>query len=269
MAKDPAFLFYSQDFLTGTYTMTDEQVGKYIRLLCLQHQKGHLSEKDMLKICSGYDEDIFCKFKKTDEGFYNERLKTEAEKRSAFAESRRNNRKKKENQDINNISKSYDKHMENENENENENEVENVNENENEKLILQFDEFRKAYPGVKRGLETELKTLKKHKDWKTIIPQLEQSLKSQHFAREENRKKGNFVPDWKHLQTYINQRSWEEEIIINQNTNNNGKTGNNSRGGTGAGFDLKKAFAYVDEMYARREAGSNGDSTGGEDDFDF
>ena len=155
-----------------------------------------------------------------------------------------------------------------ENENENENEVENVNENGSEKLILQFDEFRKAYPGVKRGLQTELKTIKKHKDWKTIIPQLEQSLKSQHFAREENRKKGNFVPDWKHLQTYINQRSWEEEIIINQNTNNNGKTGNNSRGGTGAGFDLKKAFAYIDEMYERREAGSDGNSTGGEDFFD-
>ena len=43
MAKDPAFLFYSNDFLTGTYTMTDEQVGKYIRLLCLQHQKGELA----------------------------------------------------------------------------------------------------------------------------------------------------------------------------------------------------------------------------------
>ena len=45
MAKDPAFLFYPSDFLTGTMFMTDEQVGKYIRLLCAQHQKGHLCEK--------------------------------------------------------------------------------------------------------------------------------------------------------------------------------------------------------------------------------
>jgi len=30
--------------------MTDEQVGKYIRLLCLQHQKGYLTEKDMISI---------------------------------------------------------------------------------------------------------------------------------------------------------------------------------------------------------------------------
>ena len=45
--KDPAFLFYSSDFLTGTMFMSDSQLGKYIKILCTQHQKGHLSEKDM------------------------------------------------------------------------------------------------------------------------------------------------------------------------------------------------------------------------------
>jgi hypothetical protein len=123
MAKDPAFLFYSQDFLTGTYLMTDQQVGKYIRLLCLQHQKGMLTEKDMMKICETYDEDIFCKFEKENGLFYNKRLKFEAEKRSAYAESRRKNREKVIIKDMNNISKTYVPHMENENENENENEI--------------------------------------------------------------------------------------------------------------------------------------------------
>ena len=51
MSKDPAVLFYTSDFLTGTMTMTNDQVGMYIRLLCLQHQKNFLSEKDMLSIC--------------------------------------------------------------------------------------------------------------------------------------------------------------------------------------------------------------------------
>lgn len=50
MAKDPAFLFYSNDFLSGTFLLSDEQVGKYIRLLCIQHQKGILTKKDMLNI---------------------------------------------------------------------------------------------------------------------------------------------------------------------------------------------------------------------------
>ncbi len=115
MSKDPAFLFYSSDFLTGTALMSDEQIGKYIKLLCYQHQKGHLTERDMLKICSTHDEDIFSKFEKDENGLYfNVRLQQEVEKRKAYSESRRQNRIKK---DMNNISNSYDKHMENENEN--------------------------------------------------------------------------------------------------------------------------------------------------------
>jgi hypothetical protein len=118
MSKDPAFLFYSSDFLTGTLLMSMEQKGKFITLLCIQHQKGHLSEKDMLHICGSYDEDVFTKFQKDEQGkFYNIRLEEEVDKRKAYSESRRNNRKKKE--DVNNISSSYVEHMENENENEN------------------------------------------------------------------------------------------------------------------------------------------------------
>ncbi len=118
MSKDPAFLFYSSDFLTGTLLMSMEQKGKFITLLCIQHQKGHMIEKDMLQICGTYDEDIFSKFKKDNDGkFYNERLKEEVQKRKAYSESRRNNRKKKE--DMIDTSKTYDEHMENENENEN------------------------------------------------------------------------------------------------------------------------------------------------------
>lgn len=93
--KDPAFLFYSNDFLSGTILMTDEEVGQYIKLLCLQHQKGHLKEKDMLNICKTHNEEIFSKFKKDEEGnYYNERLEIEANKRKKFVESRREARKK-------------------------------------------------------------------------------------------------------------------------------------------------------------------------------
>lgn len=102
MAKDPAFLFYSNDFLTGTYLMTDEQVGQYIRLMCLQHQKGHLTEKDMLKICGKEDKEVYSKFMQDEEGlYYNKRLEEEANKRKAFTESRRNNRNKVDNSNTN------------------------------------------------------------------------------------------------------------------------------------------------------------------------
>jgi len=118
MAKDPAFLFYSSDFITGTDLMSYDQIGKYIKLLCLQHQKGHLKEKVMLQICGEYDEEIFEKFVKDEQGlFYNERLQEEIDKRKSFCESRRNNRlgKTKEKQ-VKNTSNSYAGRMENENE---------------------------------------------------------------------------------------------------------------------------------------------------------
>lgn len=114
--KDPAFLFYSNDFLSGTMLMSNEEVGIYIKLLCLQHQQGHLKEEDMLSI--GATKKIFSKFIKDEEGnYYNERLEYEANKRKAYSESRKNNRKKKETyeKDMLNICNSYEEHMENEN----------------------------------------------------------------------------------------------------------------------------------------------------------
>jgi hypothetical protein len=93
MAKDPAVLLYTQDFLTGTFLMTNEQVGKYIRLLCLQQQNGGLCEADMLQICGEKDDKIWAKFDCENGHYYNKRMLLETKKRSAYSESRRNNAK--------------------------------------------------------------------------------------------------------------------------------------------------------------------------------
>lgn len=153
MAKDPAILLYTQDFLVGTMTMDFEQKGKYIHLLCLQHQKGKLTEKDLQTVLTDTDVDVAEKFNLHSDGFYyNERMLEETVKRKAYSESRRKNRAKKTyNTDVNNICKSYDndmnnisktyvKHMENENENENEivNDNINVNENVNKNTIPSY-----------------------------------------------------------------------------------------------------------------------------------
>lgn len=122
--KDPAFLFYSSDFLAGTMLMSDEQVGKYIRLLCYQHMNGHISEEDMKQICKTYDKHIYSHFTKDEEGnYYNQRLEDEIKRRKDYSESRRKNRSKKQEEtkeeekeeptekDMNNICSSHDKHM--------------------------------------------------------------------------------------------------------------------------------------------------------------
>ena len=85
MAKDPAFLFYHQDFFTGVCDMTNEEVGAYIRCLCVQASKGGISEKHMKNICNSHEvhNSVKSKFIFDAEAniFFNERLKSEIEKR--------------------------------------------------------------------------------------------------------------------------------------------------------------------------------------------
>lgn len=122
MAKDPAFLFYSSDFLVGTYCMTDKQVGQYIRLMCLQHQRGHLDAETMRSVMGGeLDASIMSKYLVDENGrYYNERLEKEMRKRSEYSASRAKNRmsrvSKSHDSDMSNICKTHDLHMENENE---------------------------------------------------------------------------------------------------------------------------------------------------------
>ena len=117
--KDPAFLFYTGDFLSGTMFFTDEQVGIYIRLLMAQHQHGRLSEKQVNIICKSHDKEVLEKFEiDTDGNYYNTRLELEVNKRKAYSKSRSENRTKKDKEptkDMKNISKTYVNHMENEN----------------------------------------------------------------------------------------------------------------------------------------------------------
>lgn len=93
MAKDPAFLFYYDRFMSGTYTMTHEEVGAYIRLLCIQANNGYLTEKDMNNTSYSSVKDIFNKFTEVSPGiFRNQVLHEIMEDRKKFTQSRRTNR---------------------------------------------------------------------------------------------------------------------------------------------------------------------------------
>ena len=87
--KDPAFMFYPADFMIGTFFMTNEEVGRYIRMLCLQHQQGRLSAEEMDSMC-GDSSKIRAKFVMDENGmYYNERLDEEIAKRSEYKEKQR------------------------------------------------------------------------------------------------------------------------------------------------------------------------------------
>ena len=119
MAKDPAFLFYPNDWIGGTMGMTLEEKGAYMELLMMQFNRGHMTEH-MIGLTIGHIWDkISVKFIKDSSGlWYNERLEEEKEKRKKYVKSRHNN---KTGANQHNNSKKEDNghmtlHMENENE---------------------------------------------------------------------------------------------------------------------------------------------------------
>jgi uncharacterized protein YdaU (DUF1376 family) len=92
MAKDPAFLFYPNDYIGGTMGMTFEEKGAYIELLMTQFNRGHMSGQVVGQVVGQLWGKIKDKFKVDDKGMYfNERLDIEIEKRKAFVQSRLNN----------------------------------------------------------------------------------------------------------------------------------------------------------------------------------
>lgn len=137
MAKDPAFLFYSSDFLIGTSLLSNEDCGKYIKILCWLHQHGPVKKEVIENLVGSLSDNLMVKFRLLENGdLVNDRLFDEVEKRKKFTESRRNNgknggRKPK----INLVDNLKDTHKHNL--------AENENENENKDEILGLNKFEK------------------------------------------------------------------------------------------------------------------------------
>ena len=97
-SKSPAFLFYYQDFFSGVADLSNEEVGAFVRCMCMQASKGEVSEKLMKSLCVSIDvfESVKQKFTYNENAnsYENERLKFEIDKRTKYSESRAKNRKK-------------------------------------------------------------------------------------------------------------------------------------------------------------------------------
>lgn len=96
--KDPAFLFYSKDWLEGTAEMTPEEKGVYIDLLAHQHQKGSLpADTKRLSKMVGLSEEEFLKlwkllslkFNRTDDRLVNRKLSELSTERSSKSHTNR------------------------------------------------------------------------------------------------------------------------------------------------------------------------------------
>lgn len=122
MGKDPAFLWYPNDYLGGTLGMTFEERGAYVHLLMMQFNRGHMTSHMVGQEVGQLWEKLKDKFIQDEKGlWYNERLDIEKQKRQAFIKSRRNNiggvnqHTKKDQKKIDSDIGHMTSHMENEN----------------------------------------------------------------------------------------------------------------------------------------------------------
>ncbi len=202
MGKDPAVLFYHQDFLLGTEFMEDSDVGKYIRLLCHQFDKGKLTKKQVLSICKAsaiekIEPEIMSKLKKDNDGlYYNQRAMEEKEKRVRFTESRRQNALGKKKPKASATASA--KHMEDRDR--------DVIEYNNVLINIEFEIFWNLYDKKVSKPKTELLWAKLNdKERELIIDYIPK------YKRSQPDKAYRKNPD-----VFLRNRAWEDEIVTKQ-----------------------------------------------------
>ena len=153
MAKDPAFLFYPGDYVSGTMGMTFEEKGAYMDLLMLQFNRGHMNTNMIQHTVGHLWEQVKSKFIQDEEGlWYNVRLDFEKEKRKTFTESRRNNIKPKEKpKNEPSYETHMDSHMTPHMENENENINKDININKSKCKLVDSLEYFSIRLGIEQG----------------------------------------------------------------------------------------------------------------------
>lgn len=214
MAKDPAFLFYPNDYIGGTMGMTFEEKGAYMDLLMMQFNRGHMTEHMIGQIVGQLWDKLKDKFMQDPEGlWYNDRLEIEIEKRRKFTESRRNN-VLGTNQYTKKVAKKdgqVDGHMTShmENENENKDELEDLDRGGvgEKELNIPFDAFWDAYK-KKVGEKGKLsKKWSKLKDEERVlimdyVPKYVMATPDKKFR--------------KNPETFLNNKSWLDELPQSQ-----------------------------------------------------
>jgi uncharacterized phage protein (TIGR02220 family) len=177
MAKDPAFLFYPGDYLRDTQCLSESVQVAYDRIMC-EHMRNICISKQQLnfftkRLASEQKEELLMVLDSIDGGYQIGWVAESIEKRRKYSESRRKNRTSSK-KDMNNICKTYDKHMENENENENGNADEI-------RIIIDFlnlttgSSYRKSSKKTQKHINARLKEGFTLEDFKNVIEKKQKS----------------------------------------------------------------------------------------------
>jgi len=209
MAKDPAFLFYSQDFLIGTSLLTNEETGKYIKILCWMHQHGPMKKEIIENLVGNLSVNLSVKFSLTEDGsLINNRLFDEIEKRKNFVQSRVNNGKLGGRKPIGKpTGKPLGKAKKNLPENENENVIEDkkvINKGKNE---ISENEILSTIEFMKITVQIDFTKDKVHEMWKAFLIQSENEFYLTHTKQVQ------------HFRNWLKKQDHDTKRVNSNNSN--------------------------------------------------
>jgi hypothetical protein len=203
MSKDPAFLFYPDNWLGGTMHMQRITRACYLDLMLLQFHVGAFSLEQMQE-CLGPDVDkwelIKDKFECENSRYYNERLRIEINKRSGYCESRKAGAYAMHMQCTPKIKIKIKSDLDKE------------GMQGGKPLWVPFDDFWAAYPR-KEGKGAAIKAWSKIKEPNSSLNIILEALIWQKKSEQWTKDNGQFIP---HPATYLNNQRWLDEPKGNQ-----------------------------------------------------
>lgn len=230
-SKSPAFRFYANDFFQGTFMMSLQEVGAYIRLLCYEWDNGSIpddpAERARIMGCSKGQEAVLWnrvekKFTLAADGYINDRL--EEERRKQFEYRRRQSdrgiagatgrwkRKHSQSDGTSNGASipqamladglSFSSSSSSSKEQEQIPKTPRAT-----RLDERFDVWWSAYP-KKTGKAAALKQWTRIRPSDAVFAQMLESLKWQRNQPQWTRDEGKYVPN---PATYLHQGRWEDE----------------------------------------------------------
>ena len=222
MAKDPAMLFYTSDFLTGVTLLGMKERGQYITLLCLQQQMGHMTMRQMVTAVGKLSPALLEKFVQDEEGlWYNRRADVEIEKRKAHCEKQRETIMKRWNKTSEDDTTVDDPVIPREYHGtyhgittviplENENEINKPKTTVKGTLGRkeeQFNSFWEVYP-KKVGKQAARRAFDKIPS--SVYPKLVPAVEAQKNGYQWTKDGGAYIPN---PATWLNQGRWDDEIL--------------------------------------------------------
>jgi len=212
--KDPAFLFYPGDYLRDTQTLSSNSQVAYDRIIC-EHMRNICISQQQLKfftkrLSEDELEELMFVLIKVKGGYQIEWVAESIEKRRKYSKSRSENRKGKGKKE-DNISTTYDPHMENESV------IEDVSINKEESEVEIYPTFKDFWNCYDKKISHNVCLNR----WRRV-KQADKELIMLHvplYVNSTPEKKFRKSPA-----TYLNQQSWNDEIIRNNGNTKNRKS---------------------------------------------